>query len=56
MLCGHPDRMPIAVVPLTDPHRAYEIDRAVWVHETPDIPFPSQVNFSPRYGTRSPAS
>jgi hypothetical protein len=55
MSCGQPGPMPVAVVPLTDPHLAYEINRRVGVHETPDIPFPSQVNFFAALGIPTPA-
>ena len=37
--------MTIAVVPLTEPDQAYEIDRTVWLYDTPDIPFASRTDF-----------
>jgi GNAT superfamily N-acetyltransferase len=37
--------MSIDVAPLADPDLAYELNRAVWAHEVPDIPFASRATY-----------
>jgi hypothetical protein len=44
-VCGQADRVTIAVAPLAEPELAYEIDRAVWLHDTPGIPFASFADY-----------
>jgi GNAT superfamily N-acetyltransferase len=44
-LCGNSDAMTIAVVPLTDPDAAYDIMRAVSLHDRPDMPFVSRESY-----------
>jgi GNAT superfamily N-acetyltransferase len=46
--------MTIVVVPLTEPDQAYEIDRTVWLHDAPDIPFASRADFRAAFDNPPP--